>query len=53
MLKNKTQKRNCENKFCKLFTKKSMNFFSGSASKNEKGNKVKQIFKIPFGGRGC
>ena len=38
MLKNKTQKR-CENDFCKLYTKKSMKFYSGLATKTEKHNK--------------
>jgi len=38
MLKNKTQK-NCENKFCKLYTRKSMNFYKGLATKSEKNNK--------------
>jgi hypothetical protein len=42
MLKNKTQKRNCKNKFCKLYTKKSMKFYSGLASKSEKKNKKLQ-----------
>ena len=36
---NKTQKRNCENKFCKLYTKKSMKFYSSLATKKEKVNK--------------
>ena len=36
---NKTQKRNCENKFCKLYTKKSMKFYRSLATKKEKVNK--------------
>jgi hypothetical protein len=42
MLKNKTKKRNCENRFCKLFTKKSMKLYSGLATKKEKINKKLQ-----------
>lgn len=39
---NKTQKRNCEHKFCKLYSKKTMKLYSGLKSKNEKINKTTQ-----------
>lgn len=61
MLK-KTQKRNCENKFCKLYTKKSMELYSGLATKNEKINKklqktiknrVMKTCKVFFCNEGC
>jgi hypothetical protein len=62
MLKNKTQKRNCENKFCKLYTKTSMKLFSGLATKNEKRNEkiqkriknsIMKSCKVSFCNEGC
>ncbi len=37
----------------KIILDATANMPSCKPAKNEKGNKVKQIFKIPFGGRGC
>ena len=60
MLKNKTQKRNCERKFCKLYTKKAMKLYSGLSTKkiNKKlqkriKNSTMKSCKVYFCNEGC
>jgi len=53
---NKTQKRNCENKFCKLYTKKSMKLFPSLGTKKENKrikNRTMKSCKVFFCNEGC